>query len=155
QQRADATYEAYTRAHVFAPLGMSETAWRLAEIDLAHLATPYEWTGGAYRALPHDGYPDWPAGTLHTSVMQYARFLIAFIQDGVYRGVRVLGAASAREMKRAQIPELNPDQGLVFYYEMHGGARVLGHNGADPGVSTIMGYDPASGAGAIVFTNGN
>src|SRR5262249_36899689 len=100
--------------------------------------------------------PDWPDGMLRSSVPELARFLIMFMQRGEYAGQRILAQATADEMRRVQFPKLDDTQGLVWFYDDFGDARpkVLGHDGADNGVSANMYFDPADGAGVILMSNG-
>jgi CubicO group peptidase (beta-lactamase class C family) len=142
---------------IFDPLGMTDTSWRLADLDVTTVAMPYGYDGGTMRYEPYGqyGYPDYPDGLLRTSVVHLARHLIAFIDDGVYEGTRILEASTVTEMRRVQFPDLDPVQGLIWYYDSRNGDTLLGHNGGDWGVATQMFYRPADGAGVILLANGD
>ncbi len=44
--------------------------------------------------------------------------------------------------------------GITWYErELPGGTMVWGHDGGDPGVSTLFAFQPESGNGVIVFAN--
>ena len=43
----------------------------------------------------------------------------------------------------------------MWELETIGGKQLMGHGGSDLGVSTMMLFDPATGAGFVVLTNGN
>lgn len=148
--------EKVTKDRIFAPLGMKETSWKLSEIDPSHLAMPYDWTkSGGFTPFGQFGEPDWPDGMLRTSVPELARFLLMFMQLGVYGGQRLLSEATVKEMQRVQAPDLDEDQGLVWAYDDFGSrTHVMGHAGSDNGVSANMYFDPADGAGVIVMSNG-
>jgi CubicO group peptidase (beta-lactamase class C family) len=155
--RGGGSFESYTRTHLFEPLGMRETAWRLSDLDPSHIAMPYEGKPGAYAELGLYGYPDYPAGLLRTSVRQLATFLRMFINGGELDGVRILAPETVASMMKVEVPASgnDPDQGLIWYYEQHGSRRVLLHDGQDPGAYTIMGFDPQTKVGAIVLSNGD
>jgi CubicO group peptidase (beta-lactamase class C family) len=142
-------FDAYCQEHVFAPLGMDETAWRMADLDPSHVAVPYEYQSGAFSSFGFYGYPDYPDGLLRTSAPQLGRFLSAFIHDGSLGGVKVLDASTAQAMRQPQVPEIEPSQAIIWYYE--GG--TLGHTGGDLGVATSMFYRPDDGAGVIFLLN--
>src|SRR5262249_38204564 len=79
-------FDAYTKAHVFAPLGMTETAWRLADLDPEHIAMPYDGSGTTFTPFGQYGEPDVPDGMMRTSVTQLAAFLRMFIARGEIGG---------------------------------------------------------------------
>ena len=142
---------------IFAPLGINTTSWHLSGLDPATVAMPYQYmrSTGRYRPYGQYGYPDYPDGELRTSVSQLGRFLAAYMNGGSYQGVRILTSATVAEMLRPQIFPLAKGQGLIWYHDKIGSLKVVGHNGGDSGVATFMFFDPASGAGAIVLTNGD
>jgi CubicO group peptidase (beta-lactamase class C family) len=148
-------FDAYTKAHVFEPLGMTETAWRLADLDPEHIAMPYDGSGTTFTPFGQYGEADFPDGMMRTSVTQLAAFLRMFIAQGEIDGRTVLSSASVEEMRRPQVPQLDPTQGLVWYYTSFGpaGTNVLGHNGSDDGASSNMFFDPSTGAGVILVAN--
>jgi CubicO group peptidase (beta-lactamase class C family) len=151
------SFALHCERHIFEPLGMTETAWRLADLDdTSHVAMPYEGRPGRYAEEGLYGYPDFPAGMLRTSVRQLATFLRMFMNGGELDGVRILRPETVAEMMKVQVPANGdaPDQGLVWFYEDFGPRRVFLHDGSDPGVFTIMGFDPKAKVGAIVLTNG-
>jgi len=146
-------FDDYCREHVFAPLGMTESSYRLASLDPSHVAMQYGSDGTT--EIGNDDYPDFPDGELRTSVDQLARFLLMFMNGGTYQGAMILKPETVEQMKTIQYPSVDPDQGLVWYFETRGTRRVLGHNGAVVGVSTRIGFDPATHVGVLLLTNGN
>lgn len=142
----------YTKASIFDRIGMKESSWFLRGLDPSHIAMPYDGTPLAPQG--HYGYPDYPAGQLRTSVTQLARFLLVLAGKGQC-GVRLLKESTVAEMGKAQIPAIEPGQGLVLYRDTKGGTTALGHNGGDVGVSTDMFFDPATGNGYVLLSNGS
>jgi len=90
---------------------------------------------------------------LRTSVVELARFIIAYIQGGRYRGQRILKARTVKEMLRTQT-SLDSSQGLVWNKQAINGRTVWGHDGDDNGAGTKMWLDPDRGTGVIIMTNG-
>ena len=100
----------YTKTHIFVPLGMKRTGWHLSEIDRAQHAVPYapvadgdnpdeelesyrkfgllggepvrDPVSGTHRPLCLYSFPNYPDGSLRTSVSQLARLLLSYIGDG-------------------------------------------------------------------------
>jgi CubicO group peptidase (beta-lactamase class C family) len=107
---------------------------------------------GNYVAVGYYSYPDYPNGRLRTSARQLARFLMMFASSGALDGARVLAASSVAEMRTTQP---SSKEGLSWERFAFGGHAVLGHSGIDKGISTDMWFDPTTGAGFVVLTNGN
>jgi CubicO group peptidase (beta-lactamase class C family) len=148
-----ANLQAYCKQHIFEPLGMHETSFFLRDLDRTHIAMPYETdASGNYQAAGYYGYPDYPDGQLRTSAPQLARFLMAIIGHGEFGGARILMSTTIDEMLRQQP---SSQEGLSWEYAVLGGHHLVGHSGADSGVSTDMYFDPSSGAGIVVLTNGD
>jgi CubicO group peptidase (beta-lactamase class C family) len=149
------SFENHCQQGIFGPLGMDETAWRLAGLNVNNVAMPYRHTGGGqYEAYGHYGYPDIPDGALRTSVNQLARFLIAFINFGTYQDTSILTPSSVAEMPAEQIPDIAAGQGLIWYREERNDDLLMGHNGGDYGVATQMFFRLNDGVGTILLANG-
>ena len=84
---------------------------------------------------------------------QLARFLLSFIGDGQLDQSRILKVDTVHLMQRTAFPGIAPGQGLAWYRDRVGGSRVIGHDGSDPGVTTMMCFRPADGAGVVVLMN--
>jgi hypothetical protein len=58
-------------------------------------------------------------------------------------------------MRRVQLPDVDDTQGLVWYVDDVGGrSGVIGHDGDDPGITSQMFFDPATGEGVLLVANG-
>ncbi len=148
-------FDTYCNQNIFAPLNMTATSWRLRDLDQAQIAMPYQYRAGTndYEALGHYGYPDYPDGLLRTSIVQLARVLIMFMNDGMYQATRLLQASTVHEMRRVQFPDIDATQGLIWYYDQRNGDTLLGHDGGDQGVATSMFYRPADKVGVLLVAN--
>jgi CubicO group peptidase (beta-lactamase class C family) len=154
EQVSGTPFEEFCRQRIFAPLEMEQTSFRLADLDLDGVAMPYDGRD-TFRPHGHNGFPTISDGLLRTSVPHLARFLAMFAELGVYRGERLLSEATATEMRRVQIPDLDDTQALIWYYDDVGDrSDLLGHDGDDPGTSALMFFDPATGDGALLVANG-
>ncbi|HFC11851.1 MAG TPA: class A beta-lactamase-related serine hydrolase, partial [Anaerolineae bacterium] len=52
------SFEQHCQQRLFTPLGMNETSWHLAGLNVDNLATPYAYANGGYTPYAHYGYPD-------------------------------------------------------------------------------------------------
>ena len=150
---AGTNLQEFCKAHIFRPLGMNESSFFLRDLDRSHIAMPYGTdAAGQYQAAGYYGYPDYPDGQLRTSANQLARFLMAIAAHGELQGTRILMSATVDEMLHIQP---SSEEGLSWEFVSIGGRPVVGHSGADEGVSTDMYFDPMTGAGIVVLTNGS
>ena len=152
----------YTKRHIFAPLGMVNSGWHLSEIDPAKHARLYVAQGLRIPIPLYEGttYPD---GGVRTSVSDLAKFFLALLNRGEYKGVRILQQKWAEEMLRFQYTDANKPGNVnirgedsvnsgIFWATKYDTTRI-GHNGSDPGVRTMMLADPNREVGVILFTN--
>jgi CubicO group peptidase (beta-lactamase class C family) len=144
----------YCKQNIFAPLGMSATSFRLADIDPANLAMPYDLTDEeTFVPYGQYGQPNYPDGMLRTSANELSRFLIAYMQGGIYEGRRLLEETTVQEMLSSQTP-LEEDQGLVWFQKSIGDRTLWGHDGSDNGAAAELWFDPEAGTGVVLMTNG-
>ena len=156
EAKAKNPFETLCQKGIFEPLGMQGSSFRLKGMDQTKIAMPYGFKKktGTFKPLGHHGYLDFPSGTLRVTAPHLARFLLSFIGDGQLDGTRILKAETVREMRKTPFPKADSKQGLVWYFDKLGGARTMGHDGGDPGVSTVMQYRPKDGVGYLILMNG-
>lgn len=152
----------YTRRHIFAPLGMSNSGWFLSEIPPGKHAQLYVAQGLRIPIPLYEGttYPD---GGVRTSVSDLAKFFVALLNEGDYEGARILDKRSVEQMLNFQYTSANkPDNVNIsgedsvnsgIFWATKFDATKIGHNGSDPGVRTMMLSDLNKEVGVILFTN--
>jgi CubicO group peptidase (beta-lactamase class C family) len=144
------------QASIFQPLGMTESSFRLADLDPTHIAHPYSWTGSKWVDHGFYGYPDYPDGSLRTSARQFACFMNAHMNQGCFGGYPMLTPGTSDLMRQVQLPSVAKDQGLAFYWRMLDGLPAVGHNGGDQGVQAEFWMRPWDRrTGVILLTNGD
>ena len=139
--------------YIFGALGMTNTGWHLADHDPDLVAMPYSYAGSQYEAYGHFGYPDYPDGQLRSSAADLARFMLTYIQGGELDGQRILETDTISNMWEALLPDLEPTQGIFWYWDSYWGRDLIGHNGSDYGTATDMYYEPDTGVAIIVLCN--
>lgn len=144
-------YEQLSRETLFAPLGMRETAWFVRDLGRT-AAMPHRFAGDSgFVASGQNGYPDWPAGTLRSSIRDLARFLSMYLQDGTIDGKAIIPA----KVIRAMAPDDFHLGFLTWFLDGTAAREILySHGGGDLGVRTYMGFTHAGKRGVIVLTNG-
>lgn len=145
-------FSEYSRIHVLAPLGMTDSTWFLAQTYVSRAAVPHQYFRRAIRSIGHFGYPDYPSGQLRSTTRDIARVAQLVLGRGVIDGTRVLSEASMDEMLRRQGPGLSRGQALGWFWD---GPNWLGHSGGDPGVATQMLVNVETGMGLVLLCNGD
>jgi CubicO group peptidase (beta-lactamase class C family) len=134
----------------------------MSEVDMAKHSNLYIAQGLAVPIQLY-GLTTYPDGGLRTSVEDLSRFFIALLDDGVGEGVRILDKQSVDEMLRFQYSAANKPDNVklsgegalnsgIFWATKESLARI-GHNGADPGLVTMMLADVDKQIGVIMFAN--
>lgn len=171
----------YCNDHIFAPLGMRDTYWRLADAPVARHAIPYSfvdadftlpdgwspsdmlpgpgaaetWPPSLGSHFPHCPYEfaTYPDGGLRTTALDLGKFLAAYVNGGRLGGARILREATVREILTDQGLE-GYRGGLGWEARSKGTDRVLwGHGGSDPGIRAAMYFDAQRRFGIAILSN--
>ena len=147
-------FEAYVRRHLFAPLGMRSSGYRLEGALAARAATGYE--GGRRAAVLHPQIG--PAAGLVTTADDMGRLMVALLDSG-----RVAGSGrrlySARTASLAFSRQFGMDARMPgwtfgFFETERGGVRGVGHSGGIRGFMSGMYLWPTQRTGLFISDNG-
>ncbi len=147
-------YEDVIKREIFDPLAMATSSFRLTSEDLATMATGYGDAGPV-------GYPQIylrPAGNLHTSAGELARFVqmllgwgelgTAFVVDPEY-----LGNMEQPRTTLAFEAGLRNGYGSGIRMVLSAPFKILGHNGGIDGFVSSYGYSPSRDVGYVALLN--
>ena len=136
----------YCRKHIFQPLDMPNSSFKLGDLDIDQIAMPYE-----DNVIPrgHVQYVYYPAACLRSSINDFSHFLIAMINGGIYNGNRILRESSVDEMLIRHYPD--NEVGLIWKIPDDGWYE---HSGSVDGCRTQTEFHKEDKLGIIVFTNG-
>ncbi len=146
----------YCRQHIFLPLGMKETSFRLDPALKNHLYQGYIFQNGNFKAVPFDFLGDYPAGQLLSTASEFSRFMICQLNDGMLDGVRILSPKTVTRMQSTQFtenPRLNGSIGFVVDIFQVDGNKVVAHDGGYLGTATRMWLLPGQKTGLFMATN--
>ena len=118
--------------------------------NLNKVAFPHQLAPGltsTLSVLENYGYSDYPAGQLRTTSNNLAKFMCAFINNGMYNGIKILNPETISLMKTIHYPDAAYDQGLIWYYKNLNGRTLFGHSGSDKGSVTEMFTSPSDNLG--------
>jgi len=143
-------FNEYCRKYIQEPVGMTNSGWLIEEINCNNHITPYEFKEDQNQPLELYSFPNYPDGLLRTSVRELSNFLIAIMNGGVYKNVRILEKSTLNKMLQSAV-EMEQGQGLCWQQIKF--ESLWGHSGGDPGVATYMYFNPGTNTGVIVFQN--
>lgn len=144
-------FNAYCKQNIFVPMGMTNSFWRLDEINQP-IVQPYNYSNGGYDAIGHYTFTDYPNGGLRSNASDLFKFLSAISQNGIYNNYQLLEPATISSMLTPQIPNIDGEVGLHMFV-MNADNNLWGHDGGEQGVATIMAFNPSTKVGAIVLAN--
>jgi CubicO group peptidase (beta-lactamase class C family) len=148
-------FDAYVERHIFVPLEMTHSSFRQPlPANLVPLMsqgyptaskepTKFEMVGPA------------PAGSLSSTAEDMAHFMIAHLQNGAYKGTRILQASTAQTMHDSPltvVPPLNRME-LGFFETNVNGREVIAHLGDTQDFHTSLHLFLADNVGFYVSFN--
>jgi CubicO group peptidase (beta-lactamase class C family) len=163
EQVSGQLFDDYMDAHIFKPLGMTHSTFRqpLPSSLVADMSQGY--TEASEPSKPFEIIVAAPAGSLSSSGVDMANFMIAHLQNGEFHGQRILKEDTARLMHGTtltMIPPLNR-MALGFYEQNYNGHRVVSHGGdteyfhsylhlfLDDNVGLFMSFNSSGRDGAV------
>ncbi len=154
EQTSGETFARYCRIHIFAPLGMNDSYFLLDDVpELDRVAIPFDESG----PLPHYSYPDYPAGSLRTTLEDLGKFAAFYLYpdraDSAVLSPETIEMAWQPQRQSGDLGE--GYMGLIWVRWSRLVFGGVGHSGGDPGVSTFLALYPDTGSGTIVLMNGN
>lgn len=148
-------FDDYCHQHIFRPLQMNDTGFRLRDVDISNVAVPYEFKNGGYFRHPQYGiHVLYPAITLRTSIKDYSHFIIAHMNGGVWNGIRILNESTVTLMHTAHFsPDDIYNYGLGWQVTNKPFKKTYGHSGGYVGALDLVTIDPTENTAVILFSN--
>ncbi len=134
----------YCKANIFGPLAMSDTGFKLRDVDQTRLATLYH----EGKVMGQYSVSHYPASMVRSSLTELSHFLIAIMNGGVYQNTRILEQRTVEEMLRTKVPS----EGLSFIWQSQGQGWV-GHLGGYWGVTSSLDLNRSHNVGVILLSN--
>lgn len=155
------TFRNFTKKHILQPLKMNHSGWKFEDIQFSNFSRLY---ANPKTPLPYYEMITFPDGGFITSVNDLSKFLSELIKGYNGKGT-ILSRKSYKEYFSQQLSALNfierneqnpysesYNSGIFIGFGYTG---YIGHTGGDPGVLTMMFFDPKSNFGRIMIFNTN
>jgi len=166
EQISGLSFADYMKEELLEPLQMHHSYWFLRDIPHQNIARPHELHPSTKKnprepeVLNHYGYADFPDGQLRTTVSDYAQVIKLLVNEGRVNGEAFIQPATVQEFLRIQYPDVAKYQAIAWNYNEFDSflyyllmPRLPSHTGADPGVATVVSFDPDKRSAGIIFSN--
>ncbi len=161
EQAMGEPFNQFTRKYILEPLKMKDSGWKTEEVDVTKYAILYE---NPTTPLPYYGLITYPDGGFITNITDLSKYLSELIKGYNGKGT-ILSKESYKEYFRPQLSESyfterntkNPynESYNVGIFMGFGYTGYIGHTGGDPGIMSIMFFDPKTSLGRIMLFNTN
>jgi CubicO group peptidase (beta-lactamase class C family) len=145
EQISGEDYRDFCRNNILEPLEMNNSAFKLSDLNIELLVTPYTDNNNpmAYYTCRH-----YPVGFLSSNIEDFSHFVIAILNYGEYKGKRILQKSTIEKMLEIQ----NPASGLSLLW-WHFIGDGVGHSGGGTGFSTWAEWHFNSDKAMFIFSN--
>ena len=152
-------YSEYSYKNILEPLEMHSSKWFLKELDLEDLAVHYQPTeSGGQSPINYYGWPGYPDGQLRSNVEEMSNFLIMYLNDGEFRGKRILSNDSiSRVFATNEYEDLTGEvfKGIGLTWFVNAGYKsVFSHGGSPAGTRIEVLIDKESNSGLVFYATG-
>ncbi|AEM70745.1 beta-lactamase [Allomuricauda ruestringensis DSM 13258] len=152
EESVKGSFETFMTKHILNPLKMDVATYHPAENT--HRAKGY----ASSLEEPFPNLPQWPAGSLTTNLKGMQNFTQLFLNEGTFKGNRLVEATSIQAMETPESSQLARN-GVDFGYgkglmqEFVGNDIFYGHNGSYGGFLSEFGYSKKQDIGYIILLN--
>jgi len=161
-------YRKYIQEHIFDPLEMKDTAFAPRPDMEERLAIPYivDKNTGSHVPTIRLKADIWPAGIVYGTVTNQANWLIANLNGGIFKDLRLISEETFRQVMKRQYNEFNgpisagwlnasTGYGLTWWISQRKGDTYFAHSGSVPGYTAFMVGNLDQKTGFTILTNGH
>ncbi len=155
------SFKYFTKKYILKPLNMHHSGWKFEDVQFSNFSKLYENPG---TLLPFYQMITFPDGGFITSVSDLSKLLTELIKGYNKKGA-ILSQKSYQEYFSPQLSaanfidrnERNPysESYNVAIFIGFGYTGNIGHTGGDPGVMSMLFFDPETNLGRIMIFNTN
>ena len=159
EQATGEPFDTFTRKYILDPLKMNASGWHYNDVKGSNFSKLYS---NPATVLPLYGLISYPDGNFITSTNELAKFLVELINGYNGNGTILtrknykilftpqLTAANFKERNESNPYSESYNVGIFMGFGYSG---YIGHTGGDPGVMSMLFFDPKSNIGRIMIFN--
>lgn len=161
EQATGTSFDHFTQNHILAPLQLKDSGWKFNAVNVKKLSRYYQ---DPKILLPYYTMSSYPDGGFMTSIQDLSLYLQELIRGYNGKG-KLLSKESYREFFRPQLSAENfTDRNTSNPYNESynvgifigfGYTGYIGHTGGDPGVMSMLFFDPETNIGRVMMFNTN
>ncbi|WP_165867399.1 serine hydrolase domain-containing protein [Paenibacillus pinisoli] len=149
EEITEQTYSEFMKNEILNPLDMNDSLYALHSEEVRNLAVGYEQTGEAY---PIISYRELAAAGLHTTVIDYSKFVAALVKDEDEKQPAGRNILSEESLNTMFTPVMNR-YGLGFLIISNEDHELITHGGTNIGYQSNFYMNRKSGDGIVILTN--
>lgn len=146
EQITNQDFRDYCRANIFIPLNMQNTSFNYSDLELDNIAVLYRNNNTI--SPPFDD-PISASGGLKTTINDFSRFLMAYLNGGEYEGSRILQQTSINRLLEIQ----NQASGTCLIWNAEIGGWFGHTGGMIDGAASLAEIQTNKKLGMIIFCN--
>ena len=145
-------FEEFMQEQILAPLGMTNSSFKIDHNILAASASEYDNFG---EQIPFELFTAQAAAGLHTTIEDFTLFALANLSQNEHwkKEKHFFSPDIVQQMMKPQ-PSTNEAYGLGYELGRGDLAGLNGHTGGNTGWQSMFKVDPNTNDGFIIFTNG-
>jgi CubicO group peptidase (beta-lactamase class C family) len=147
----------YIEENIYRPLGMNHSTFRqpIPEDLPGNMAKPYRFVDGTFMEASFEFMSE-PAGSMSSSALDMARFMLAYLEEGQLDTGRVLQAGTVRRMFDESFTHHHELEGMAhgFIKATVNGQHVFQHPGGTMLYDTALHLIPEEGIGFFISHSG-
>jgi len=161
-------FKKYIQDHIFDPLEMKDTAFGPRPDMEERLAIPYlfDQKTGSHKPAVRLKANVWPAGIVYGTVTNQANWLIANLNQGVFKEHRLISEGTFKEVMTRQYDQFagpisegwlneTTGYGLTWWITHRNEDVYFAHSGSVPGYTAFLAGNLNKKTGFAILTNGN
>ncbi|GAB4510245.1 MAG: serine hydrolase domain-containing protein [Allomuricauda sp.] len=144
------SFETFCQKEIFKPMEMNNTSWFLKNLNPKHVVKTYTTSdNGKPLFRGHNGYPDYPAGQLRTSIADFSKLMTGYLNASDSNFV----LAEETVHKITPNPNIAHQGYFTWYLTAINDRLYYYHEGGDTGARTVVLMDVIRKNAIIIFTN--
>ncbi|REC62071.1 serine hydrolase [Chryseobacterium pennae] len=161
EQATGQEFSTFTKEYILKPLRMKDSGWKFEDIQFSKFSRLYE---NPSTVLPYYLSATYPDGGFITSINDLSKYLTELIKGYNGKGT-ILNWKSYKEYFTPQLSATNfterntqnpySESYNVGIFMGFGYTGYIGHTGGDPGVMSMLFFDPKNNLGRIMIFNTN